>query len=61
MGSIFTLFSGNSELDFIPGHSPQVVPIEEKLESVIAFVTGGISAPASARRAPGQRVEEDSP
>ena len=61
MGSIFTLFSGNSELDFIPGHSPQVVSIEEKLESVIAVVTGGISAPASARRAPGQRVEENTP
>jgi AcrR family transcriptional regulator len=59
MGSIFTLFSGNSELDFVPGHSPQVVSIEEKLESVITFVTGGISAPASARRAPGQRVEEN--
>lgn len=59
MGSIFTLFSGNFELDFIPGHSPHCVSIEEKLESVIAFVTGGISAPASARRATGQRVEEN--
>jgi AcrR family transcriptional regulator len=58
MGSIFMLFSGNSELDFIPGYSPQVVSIEEKLESVIAFVTGGLGAPA--RPAPGQRVEEDS-
>ena len=61
MGSIFALFSGNSELDFIPGHPPHVVSIEEKLESLIAFISGGISAPASARRAPGQRVEEDSP
>jgi len=61
MGSTFMLFSGNSELDFIPGHAPQVVSIEARLESVIAFITGGMNAPAPARRAPGQRVEEDSP
>jgi AcrR family transcriptional regulator len=61
MGSAFMLFSGNSDLDFIPGHTPQVVSIEEKLESVSQFITGGMSAPVPARRAPGQQAPEDTP
>jgi AcrR family transcriptional regulator len=58
MGSIFSLFSENRDLDFIPNHPPQVLSVEEKLERVIAFVTAGMRAPHSARRAPGPRFEE---
>jgi len=58
MGAIFSLFSGNSELDFIPGHGPQVLSVEEKLEQVIGFVSGGMCTPHSARRAPGHRIDE---
>lgn len=61
MGSTFMLFSGNSDLDFIPGHMPQAVSIEAKLESVIAFIAGGMIAPVPARCAPGLRNPEDSP
>jgi AcrR family transcriptional regulator len=55
MGSIFSLFSGNCDLDFIPDHTPQVLAVEQKLEQVIAFVSGGMHAPHAARRAPGPR------
>jgi AcrR family transcriptional regulator len=60
MGSIFSLFSGNCDLDFIPDHPPQVLSVEAKLEQVIAFVSEGMRAPHLARRTPGSRVEEDS-
>jgi AcrR family transcriptional regulator len=61
MGSIFSLFSGNCDLDFIPDHTPQVLAVEAKLEQVIAFVSGGMRAPLTpdapralaARRTPG--------
>jgi AcrR family transcriptional regulator len=59
-GSIFSLFSGNCDLDFIPDHPPHVLSVESKLEQAIAFVSGGMRAPHSARPAPGPRVEEDS-
>jgi AcrR family transcriptional regulator len=60
MGSIFSLFSGNCDLDFIPGHPPQVLSVEAKLGQAIAFVTAGMRAPHSARRAPDPGVEEGS-
>ena len=59
MGSIFSLFSGNCDLDFIPGHPSQALSLEERLEQLIAFAAGGMRAPHSARRAPGPRVAED--
>jgi AcrR family transcriptional regulator len=58
MGSIFSLFSENPGLDFIPHHPRQTVSVEEKLERVIAFVTAGMGAPHSTRCAPGPRFEE---
>lgn len=60
MGSICSLFSGNCDLDFIPDHPPRILSLEAKLEQVIAFVSGGMRAPHSARHAPGPRVEEGS-
>jgi len=52
MGSIFSLFSGNFDLDSIPDHPPHARDIEDKLEQVIAFVTGAMGAPLPARCAP---------
>jgi len=59
MGSVFSLFSGNFDLDFIPDHGPQALSVEEKLKQVIDFASGGMRAPHTIRRAPGLRAEED--
>jgi len=45
LGSIFALFSGNLDLDCIPGHPPDAVGAPEKLARAIAYATGGLSAP----------------
>jgi AcrR family transcriptional regulator len=45
MGSFFSLFSGNCNLDFIPNHPPGEVDLEERLEQVISFAANGMRAP----------------
>lgn len=39
------LFSGNFDLDRIPGHPPRAAGLEQKLESMIAFLAAGMRAP----------------
>lgn len=53
MGSFYSLFSGNCNLDFIPDHPPGEFDIEAKLEQVISFVAGGMHAPLDGRREEG--------
>jgi len=55
MGSFYSLFSGNCNLDFIPDHPPSEIDVEAKLEQVISFVAGGMRAPLDSRCEEGPR------
>jgi len=60
MGSIFALFSGNLDLDCIPGHPPAAVSTPEKLARVIRYATGGLCAADSDSPAPRRGLEKES-
>jgi len=47
------LFSGNFDLDSIPGHPPGCVSLEEKLAGAITFIAAGIRAPMPSIRESG--------
>lgn len=51
-GCLSFLFSGNFDLDVVPGHPPHSTTDEEKVTQVIAFLAGGLRAPAPSKRAP---------
>jgi hypothetical protein len=60
MGSIFALFSGNFDLDCIPGHPPAAIGTPEKLARAVAYATGGLRAPHDSDRTAGGRRAETS-
>lgn len=51
MGCISFLFSGNFDLDVVPGHPPSPVTDEERIDQLIGFLAGGLRAPAASTRA----------
>jgi AcrR family transcriptional regulator len=49
LGTLSCAFSGNLELDTIPGHPPSSARIEVKVQRLIEFLAAGLQAPDSTR------------
>jgi AcrR family transcriptional regulator len=45
LGSLSCAFSGNFDLDTIPGHPPQETRLEVKVQRLVEFLAAGLSAP----------------
>jgi AcrR family transcriptional regulator len=58
VGCLTFVFSGNFDLDVVPGHPSQLSDDESKIRHVIAFLAGGLRAPASSSRAPESATHE---
>lgn len=44
LGTLSCAFSGNFDLDTIPGHSPQDTPLEVKIQRLVEFLAAGLRA-----------------
>jgi AcrR family transcriptional regulator len=44
LGTLSCAFSGNFDLDTIPGHSPQETPLELKIQRLVEFLAAGLRA-----------------
>ncbi len=50
LGTLSCAFSGNFDLDTIPGHSPQETPLEVKIQRLVEFLAAGLRARDAASR-----------